>query len=154
MRSRAPQGTRASLRASGRGAAVVRAGLPALALIVVAASALACPLQPADGEPIAGDGVSLAWRAEPEPIPVGQHFRLLVVACTAAGGPFPGPIAVDALMPVHRHGMNYRPSIVDGGDGRFAVEGMLFHMPGHWQIVFEAGASPARQRLAADVNVE
>ena len=41
---------------------------------------------------------------------------------------------VDAIMPAHQHGLNYTPTIVDVGDGVYRVDGMLFHMPGIWEI--------------------
>ena len=128
--------------------------LRALALLFASSPALACPLQPADGQKIDSGDIAVAWRTEPTPIPVGQHFRIVVVACTSVGAPFDGPIAVDASMPAHRHGMSYLPSVTPGGAGRFVVEGMLFHMPGHWEIVVRAGANPVRARLVTNVTVE
>lgn len=41
---------------------------------------------------------------------------------------------VDAIMPAHQHGLNYTPTVVDVGDGVFRVDGMVFHMPGIWEI--------------------
>ena len=39
-------------------------------------------------------------------------------------------------MPLHRHGMNYRPEVKALAPGRWRVEGLLFHMPGKWEFVF------------------
>jgi hypothetical protein len=129
---------------------------PVIGLVIgsLAATAQACPVAPEDGGRISDREVVIAWRAEPQPIPIGRHFRLRVLACSTSGVQIQGPLAVDAEMPAHRHGMNYRPSVTRGDDGSFAVEGMLFHMPGHWRITFELGGGMARRRLTADVTIE
>ena len=61
---------------------------------------------------------------------------------------------IDATMPEHRHGMNYRPTVIDGPDGRFLAEGMLFHMPGRWQLIFEVRSANRTERLTRDLQVE
>src|SRR5437762_8691147 len=78
----------------------------------------------------------LAFRPDPFRIEVGQPFTLLLNACTRTGGPAE-LVAIDATMPEHKHGMNYAPTIVSRGDGRFRIEGMVFHMPGTWEVVFD-----------------
>jgi hypothetical protein len=44
---------------------------------------------------------------------------------------------VDATMPEHRHGMNYRPGVKPAGEGRWRVEGLMFHMAGAWELRFD-----------------
>jgi hypothetical protein len=53
-------------------------------------------------------------------------------------------------MPEHRHGMNYKPGIRPVGAGRFRAEGLMFHMPGRWEFVFDLGG----ERLADSVRME
>ena len=72
-------------------------------------------------------------KTEPE---IGRHFVLDVAAC-AKSGPAPETLKVDAHMPEHRHGMNYAPSVKKLGPGRWRAEGLLLHMPGKWEFVFE-----------------
>lgn len=43
-------------------------------------------------------------------------------------------VEVEAIMPAHQHGMNYTPIVKALGPGRFSVSGMVFHMPGTWQV--------------------
>ena len=74
----------------------------------------------------------LAFKAAPE---VGKFFALEVAAC-AKSGPAPAQLQVDARMPEHRHGMNYRPSVKRLAPGRWRAEGLLFHMTGKWEFVF------------------
>ena len=49
------------------------------------------------------------------PIVVSRHFALDVVVCPKPGAAAPRSLAVDATMPAHRHGMNYRPTITAAG---------------------------------------
>lgn len=131
-------------------APAARVGVGAVAL---AGAAAACPPGPQDGRVLdGGAGITLAWRSTPEPIPRGQPFTLQVRLCPANGvlG------AADATMPEHGHGMNYRARVQPLGDGRFEVRGLLWHMPGRWELRFdvrpEAGAP--RQVLRQSVVLE
>jgi hypothetical protein len=89
----------------------------------------------------------VVWRADPAPIAVSRHFALDVVVCPKAGAVPPKSLAVDATMPAHRHGMNYRPTIAAAGAGRFRVEGLMFHMPGAWEIAFDVAAADGTERV-------
>ena len=96
-----------------------------------AAAALACT--PAlEGTRLESKSYVLAYRAAPE---VGRHFSVDVAAC-AKNGPPPQTLKIDAHMPEHRHGMNYRPTLTPIGPGRWQAEGLMFHMPGKWEFVF------------------
>ena len=47
--------------------------------------------------------------------------------------------------------MNYRPSVVALGPGRWRADGMMFHMPGRWEVRLDvAGGTPVR--LPIDVR--
>ena len=97
------------------------------------------------------------WRAvivpRPAPIPVGRHFALEVALCPPAGAPPPTTLKVDADMPAHRHGMNYRPQAVPQGGGRFRVDGLMFHMPGYWRLMLEVETADGPRRLEQPVEV-
>jgi hypothetical protein len=113
----------------------VRAGMAAALLSLGAAVTAACPLPaPSSGEHhVAERGAELLWRAQPEPLAVGRAFTLLFRVCPASAR----VLRVDATMPEHRHGMNYRPSVQALGDGRWRAEGLLWHMAGRWELAFE-----------------
>jgi len=64
-------------------------------------------------------------------IPLAQPFSMQIKVCDPAAAK---RVRVDAIMPAHQHGMNYRPEVTGMGDGLFAVDGMLFHMPGMWEV--------------------
>lgn len=91
----------------------------------------------------------LAWRTDQEPR-VGMFFGLEVAVCARTGAR-PAELRVDAQMPEHRHGMNYRPGVASRGDGRFTARGLLLHMPGRWEFSFDvrgaAGAEVLRDRV-------
>ena len=111
-------------------------------------------------------GLQVLAVPRPWPVPVGQQVVLDIVLCmapSAAPGALPGAapasalpqdLQVDADMPAHRHGMNYRPTVRALGDGRFVADGLLFHMPGRWRLLFAAGDARKPLRLAAEFNVE
>ncbi|NJN40058.1 MAG: hypothetical protein HC807_03220 [Gammaproteobacteria bacterium] len=50
--------------------------------------------------------------------------------------------------------MNYRPTVVAEGEGRFRAEGLLFHMPGRWQFVFDLDLPGAREQITQDLVLE
>ncbi len=91
--------------------------------------------------------MQLRWRAEPKAIVVGQPFVLLVTACPADAE----LSAVDATMPEHRHGMNYRPSITPLGGGRWRAEGLLWHMSGRWELALDVMHAGTKHRLRQSV---
>ena len=56
-------------------------------------------------------------------------------------------------MPDHRHGMNYRPAVtLDGLSG--TAEGLMFHMPGRWQLILDVRGAAGRETLTADAVLE
>lgn len=126
-----------------------------LALLSVLAStspALAdCPLDLGHGTGIVvySDRYMLAFRAEPLRIQVGLPFMLLMNVCTKRNEPAE-LVRVDATMPDHKHGMNYAPTIRSTGEGRYQVDGLLFHMPGNWEVAFDVRSGGETQRLTHD----
>ena len=63
-------------------------------------------------------------------------------------------LAVDAAMPEHGHGMNRVPKVGARPDGGFHAEGLLFHMPGKWQLYFDVTRGAVTERAQADVVLE
>lgn len=98
--------------------------------------------------------LELAFAPSRWPIPVGQHFELRLQVCPKPDGTQPDPLKVDANMPLHRHGMNYRATVKSLGDGRYVAEGLMFHMPGRWQFVFDIGEGATAQRLTSEIDVQ
>ncbi|MBK6470941.1 MAG: hypothetical protein IPF94_09395 [Betaproteobacteria bacterium] len=125
----------------------MRALLAAAVWATTAAAHGACPPTPADGTVLTKDGVRLAWRVEQFPVVQGRPFALLLTVC-----PMQALLtAVDATMPEHRHGMNYRPTLQPLGEGRWRAEGLLWHMSGRWELRFDVHHQDRTQTLRQDV---
>lgn len=111
--------------------------------LLAAAPALAC----GPGTPVGPAGRQIAYRIDPGPA-VGKMVAVEVTACDALVLE-----SFDARMPAHGHGLNYRPHVTAAGPGRYRVEGILFHMPGAWQLVFDLRAGDEARRLTADLTI-
>jgi hypothetical protein len=138
---------------------------PLFVAATLAASALAGPASAQPGAPptaaapctvpgpqeavrrVAAEGLELAWRARTQPIPLHRMIELDIVLC----GPAVQQLQVDADMPAHRHGMNYRATVEALGDGRYRARGLLFHMAGRWRLLFDVDRDGRRLRLADEI---
>jgi hypothetical protein len=87
------------------------------------------------------DRYTLAYRTVPPKIAVGEHFSIEMAVCANGAAPPPESLSVDAQMPEHRHGMNYKPSIKRESATRYRADGLMFHMPGRWELDFELRAA-------------
>jgi len=96
----------------------------------------------------------MAYRTRPDKIAVGQHFAMDLVVCAKAAQPAPENLRIDAHMPAHRHGMNYRTTVKAAKDGRYEVEGFMFHMPGRWEFIFEVRSGGTTDRVTKKVTLE
>ena len=101
---------------------------------------------------VESSGIVVVFRTVPPVIELGRHFAVEALVC--AHGAMPILTRVDAEMPEHRHGMNYRPALHDIGGGRYLAEGLLFHMPGRWQLLFDVERDGRRTRLTGDIVLE
>jgi cytochrome c peroxidase len=88
-----------------------------------------------------------------DPISVAKHFALEIAACAKPGSPAPESLKLDAHMPEHRHGMNYAPAVKPLGPGRWRAEGLMLHMPGKWEFVFEIRAAGRSDRIAHEYRL-
>ena len=123
----------------------------ALATIPAAAQDCAPPAGFAPAGRIQSSDTVLLYRTVPPRIEIGKHFAVDALVCAKTP---PRALRVDAQMPAHRHGMNYRARVTPQGDGRYRAEGLLFHMPGEWQFVFDLERPGGTERLTAAVTVE
>jgi hypothetical protein len=112
--------------------------------------AAACSLPADAGAPLVGGPVQLAWRSLPARIAVSQPFELRVALCPTEAR----LVRVDATMPEHGHGMNYRPSVSTLGPGRIRVQGMLWHMAGRWELRFDVESGGTTTTLRQSVELK
>jgi len=86
----------------------------------------------------------VAFRLAPAPLPLNAPFAVEFTTCSKTGAAEALP-KLDAWMPTHRHGMNYRPKLTKVAPGQYRADGLLFHMPGRWELLFDL----AGDRIAA-----
>ena len=122
-------------------------------LAASAAVAQPCP-ELAGATRVESERYVVAYRTRPDRIAVGQHFAMDVVVCARSAGTAAGDLRVDAHMPEHRHGMNYRTSAKPVDGSRYVVEGFLFHMPGRWEFIFDVRADGKTDRLTRSVILD
>ena len=94
------------------------------------------------------------FRTVPSPIEIGRHFTVEALVCPTPPIGAAAGFMVDARMPEHRHGMNYRAHVFRKPDGIYVAEGLLFHMPGLWQLMFDVERAGRMERLTTDIDLE
>jgi hypothetical protein len=128
-------------------AGVARRAGALLALLAAMPAAPACELPGGPARTIQGASHTVLYRTAP--LKVGEHFAVDFAVC-----PAPDAVRVDAWMPEHRHGMNYRPSVSVQGHGLYRAEGLMLHMAGRWELIFEVHSSSQTERLTATLQLE
>jgi hypothetical protein len=96
----------------------------------------------------------IAYRTQPAKIAVGKHFSIELVTCAKGGAPAPTGVAVDAFMPDHGHGMNYKATVRATGPAHFRADGLMFHMPGRWDLMFDVQGAGSPERLTRSIVIE
>jgi hypothetical protein len=82
----------------------------------------------------------VVFAPNPNPVPLNGTFSAHVDVYQNGNRAQRAPgvvLSVDALMPEHNHGMNTEPTIKSNSNGSFDVSGLLFHMPGKWELYFD-----------------
>ena len=101
-----------------------------------------------------GGNYTVVFTPTPDPIPMNQLFDLMItIVSKSAGSPSP-KVEVDARMPAHGHGMNRVPKVTRLSDGTLKAEGMLFHMPGHWELYVDITRDGVTERAQFDVDLK
>ena len=98
-----------------------------------------------------------AWRTDPSPIPLNEGFSIDVwiedpddpaLSLESIS------LAADAAMPDHGHGMRTQPRVTRNEDGSFRVDGMMFHMPGYWELYLDVLRGAIRERSQFAIELE
>lgn len=97
---------------------------------------------------------ALVFRSVPEKVVTGKHFAVELALCAKTGAALPESVRVDANMPDHRHGMNYKTVVTGTGPQRYRAEGLMFHMPGRWEYVFEVRSAGETERITTSVTLQ
>ena len=99
----------------------------------------------------------VTYVTQPAPIPLNEMFSLEVNVfqdATLQQRSSGVAIEVDAAMPAHQHGMNLTPRVQPVSDGHFRATGMLFHMPGHWEIYIDVIKDGRKERARFEVEIQ
>jgi hypothetical protein len=97
------------------------------------------------------------YLATPAAIPMNADFalRAWVFANRDREQPLDDvELVVDAGMPEHKHGMVRAPRIERRSDGSFEIRGMLFHMPGRWELYFDVVSGALTERAQVSVELD
>ena len=103
---------------------------------------------------IEGKSYVVVFKTVPEPIAVGAHFSVDFAVCPRAKAEAPRSVRVDANMPLHRHGMNYRPVVTARAADAYRADGLMFHMPGRWDLAFDVVGGGGTERLTGTMRIE
>lgn len=120
---------------------------------VMPAAAQSCP-ELAGARKIESERYVVTYRTKPEKVAVSQHFAVDMAVCPKGGQPAPESVRVDGYMPEHNHGMNYSAVVTPAGGGRYAAAGLMFHMPGKWEFIFEVRAAGKTDRMTATLMLQ
>jgi hypothetical protein len=127
----------------------------ALATLTGASAADDCGAALNAGKPTIAeaDGARIAFVSRPAPLPVGRHFDIHFVVCGTAlrNG---AAVGVDADMPAHRHGMNYRARVEALPGGVWRAKGLMLHMPGTWRVIFDLPLEGRTLRVTREIEVQ
>lgn len=136
---------------------MIRAAVFLLSLISSMQSVLACDIP--EGwlpmTPTADTKHTLWIRPDDEAYRQGQRFGADIMACADNKIILAEDVSIDAIMPAHRHGMNYLPELSpDEQTNLLRVSGLFFHMPGEWQITVTLDLSGKPERHSLTITVQ
>jgi len=95
-------------------------------------------------------------KSELDPIVINRVHSWTLNLKTTSGEPVENAqITVNGGMPAHKHGLPTAPEVTEYlGEGDYLVEGLMFQMPGHWQVGFDISADAVTDRVTFDFVLE
>lgn len=98
----------------------------------------------------------VSYVTHPAPIPLNEPFKIEFWIEPAGEREALGEISVDvdARMPQHHHGMYRLPRVQSLGGDHFEAAGLLFHMPGYWEIYFDITSGGVTERAQFAVEID
>lgn len=109
---------------------------------------------------VCSNGGTYQVRIKPSRSPVVSNELMgleaeLLEGCGEGAKPAEGVrLVVDASMPEHRHGMTTQARALPLGAGRWSVAGLLFHMPGYWELYFDLARDGVVERAQMEFRLE
>jgi sugar lactone lactonase YvrE len=111
-------------------------------------------------ESVCSNAGSYSVRLKPSrnPVPSNQMMGLeaeVLEGCGEGARPLEGVrLLVGAGMPEHQHGMTTQARVMPLGPGRYDVGGLLFHMPGYWELYFDLARDNVVERAQVGFLLE
>ncbi|HLY07706.1 MAG TPA: hypothetical protein VKW04_00245 [Planctomycetota bacterium] len=90
----------------------------------------------------------------PAGIAVNQPFDVSVLVTPKSAPSGTLDVMVDARMPAHFHGMNRTAKITRGSGNSWKAEGLVFHMPGRWELYVDVSDGGVTERAQLDVDLK
>ena len=100
-----------------------------------------------------GDFYTVSILTKPDKVSVGKPFSMTLSVCLKDGNQFAGKVKINAMMPMHKHGMNYKPTVKKVSTGKFEIKGFVFHMPGQWQYMVELVDGASSEKILIDYKL-
>ena len=101
-----------------------------------------------------GGAYSVEVGFTPEVPAVNQPFDVTVAVAPKNGTAADLNVVVDARMPAHFHGMNRVAKVTRGSGNVWKAEGLVFHMPGHWELYVDITQGGTTERAQMDVDLK
>lgn len=104
-----------------------------------------------------GGTYRIEFLGAPFPAPSNQLFGFqfgVAEGCTQPRALPDVAVTVNAVMPLHRHGMNTQPRVHPRGDGRYVAEGLRLHTSGHWELHVDVTRRGVTERTQVDLWVD
>lgn len=97
----------------------------------------------------------IKWQAvAQDKVPLNQYFALdIEVNEPLKPVKYPLDLNVNAGMQAHNHGMHTKPVVHRLANQHFRVEGMLFHMPGQWQVELDISRGVIRDSARLEISL-
>jgi hypothetical protein len=132
----------------------------ALAIAALVAALLGCDRSGSGGAPKKqrfdsnGGRFSVELETAPAAIEVNQPFDVTLAVAPKNGPATDLEVLVDARMPAHFHGMNRVAKVSRGSGNTWKAEGLVFHMPGHWELYVDITQGGVTERAQMDVDLK
>jgi hypothetical protein len=99
---------------------------------------------------------AIVLRSSPAVIPLNDLFALTMEVRPTSKVPTSEPLELSmaATMPSHQHGMITQPQVTALGQDRFRIEGLLLHMAGEWELLFDIRAGALHDQARTTFRLE
>lgn len=99
-------------------------------------------------------GIRIEIFSELAPLAINQIHSWQIRILDENGIAIQPEMKLSGGMPEHNHGLPTAPAITATLDnGNYLLEGMRFHMPGHWQLLFEITVNGSMQTAVIDFEL-